>query len=240
MHIVGLFLLNKFIVMSIKLVVFDIAGTTLYDNDFVNIAFRNAMQSSGYEVTQREVNDVMGLKKPQAIRMMLEKRMPSESITEQMIDDIHNVFLKNMIDFYKNDPDIKEIEGASQVFKTLKDNGIKVALDTGFSRDITQTIIDRIGWERDGLIDASVCSDEVPAGRPHPYMIEKIMQQLGIDDVKAIAKVGDTPSDLEEGTNTGTRYVIGVTSGAYTKEELLHYPHTHIVNNVNDILEIVL
>jgi phosphonatase-like hydrolase len=226
--------------MSIKLVVFDIAGTTLYDNDFVNIAFRNAMQSSGYEVTQREVNDVMGLKKPQAIRMMLEKRMPSESITEQMIDDIHNVFLKNMIDFYKNDPDIKEIEGASQVFRTLKENGIKVALDTGFSRDITQTIIDRIGWERDGLIDASVCSDEVPAGRPHPYMIEKIMQQLGIDDVKAIAKVGDTPSDLEEGTNTGTRYVIGVTRGAYTKEELLHYPHTHIVNSVNDILEIVL
>jgi len=233
-------LLHNFLIMSIQLVVFDIAGTTLYDNDFVNIAFRNAMQSSGYEVTQREVNDVMGLKKPQAIRMMLEKRMPAENITEQMIDDIHHVFLKNMIDFYKNDPDIREIEGASNVFRILKENGIKVALDTGFSRDITQTIIDRIGWERDGLIDASVCSDEVPAGRPHPYMIEKIMQQLGINDVKAIAKVGDTPSDLEEGNNTGTRFVIGVTSGAYTKEELLQYPHTHIVNSVNDILEIVL
>ena len=233
-------MLHNFLIMSIQLVVFDIAGTTLYDNDFVNIAFRNAMQSSGYEVTQREVNDVMGLKKPQAIRMMLEKRMPAENITEQMIDDIHHVFLKNMIDFYKNDPDIREIEGASNVFRILKENGIKVALDTGFSRDITQTIIDRIGWERDGLIDASVCSDEVPAGRPHPYMIEKIMQQLGINDVKAIAKVGDTPSDLEEGNNTGTRFVIGVTSGAYTKEELLQYPHTHIVNSVNDILEIVL
>ena len=233
-------MLHNFLIMSIQLVVFDIAGTTLYDDDFVNIAFRNAMQSSGYEVTQREVNDVMGLKKPQAIRMMLEKRMPAENITEQMIDDIHHVFLKNMIDFYKNDPDIREIGGASNVFRILKENGIKVALDTGFSRDITQTIIDRIGWERDGLIDASVCSDEVPAGRPHPYMIEKIMQQLGINDVKAIAKVGDTPSDLEEGNNTGTRFVIGVTSGAYTKEELLQYPHTHIVNSVNDILEIVL
>jgi phosphonatase-like hydrolase len=226
--------------MSIKLVVFDIAGTTLYDNDFVNIAFRNAMQFSGYEVTQREVNDVMGLKKPQAIRMMLEKRMPSENITEQMIDNIHNVFLKNMIDFYKNNPDIIEIEGASYVFRTLKKNGIKVALDTGFSRDITQTIIDRIGWQRNGLIDASVCSDEVPAGRPHPYMIQKIMAQLKVEDINTVAKVGDTPSDLEEGNNAGTPLVIGVTSGAYTKEELLQYPHTHIVNSVNDILEIVL
>jgi phosphonatase-like hydrolase len=226
--------------MSIQLVVFDIAGTTLYDNDFVNVAFRNAMQQFGYEVSQREVNDVMGLKKPQAITMMLEKRMAKEEVSLELVNKIHDQFIYNMISFYKNDPDIKEIEGASNVFKTLKNKGIKVALDTGFSRDITQTIIDRLGWEKDGLIDVSVCSDEVPAGRPHPYMIEKIMQQTGVTDTQAIAKVGDTPSDLEEGKNANTKYIIGVTSGAYTKEELLHYPHTHILNSINDILEIVI
>lgn len=226
--------------MAIQLVVFDIAGTTLYDNDFVNIAFRDAMQHCGYEVSQREVNDVMGLKKPQAIRMMLEKRLPAEQITEQLIDRIHDVFLKYMIDFYKTNEDVREIPGAANVFKTLKANGIKVALDTGFSRDITQTIIDRLGWERDGLIDASVCSDEVPAGRPHPYMMQKIMQQLGVTDMQAVAKVGDTPSDLEEGTNAGARFVIGVTSGAYQREELLAYPHTHLVDSINDVPAIIL
>jgi phosphonatase-like hydrolase len=226
--------------MSIQLVVFDIAGTTLYDNDFVNIAFRNAMQQFGYEVSQREVNEVMGLKKPQAITMMLEKQLNKESITDELVNSIHDQFIENMISFYKNDPDIREIEGATHVFKTLKENGIKVAIDTGFSRDITQVIIDRLGWEKNGLIDASVCSDEVPAGRPHPYMIKKIMQLTGVTDVNTIMKVGDTPSDLEEGKNAGTKFIIGVTSGAYTKEELLQYPHTHILNSINDILELVI
>lgn len=226
--------------MSIQLVVFDIAGTTLYDNDFVNIAFRNAMQQFGYEVSQRDVNEVMGLKKPQAITMMLEKQLNKESITDELVNSIHDQFIENMISFYKNDPDIREIEGATHVFKTLKENGIKVAIDTGFSRDITQVIIDRLGWEKNGLIDASVCSDEVPAGRPHPYMIKKIMQLTGVTDVNTIMKVGDTPSDLEEGKNAGTKFIIGVTSGAYTKEELLQYPHTHILNSINDILELVI
>jgi phosphonatase-like hydrolase len=198
------------------------------------------MQQFGYEVSQREVNEVMGLKKPQAITMMLEKQLNKESITDELVNSIHDQFIENMISFYKNDPDIREIEGATHVFKTLKENGIKVAIDTGFSRDITQVIIDRLGWEKNGLIDASVCSDEVPAGRPHPYMIEKIMQLTGVTDVNAIMKVGDTPSDLEEGKNAGTKFIIGVTSGAYAKEELLQYPHTHILNSINDILELVI
>ncbi len=226
--------------MPVQLVVFDIAGTTLFDKDFVNIAFRNAMSAHGYEVSHREVNDVMGLKKPQAIRMMLEKRMPAAEVSEELVHAIHDTFIQNMIDFYKNDPDVREIDGASEVFRILKNKGIKVALDTGFSRDITQTIIDRIGWEKDGLIDASVCSDEVPAGRPQPFMIQKIMQQFNIDDVNSVAKVGDTPSDLEEGMNAGTLYKIGVCSGAYSREELEQFPHTHIVESVNDVPAIVL
>lgn len=225
---------------KIQLAIFDIAGTTLYDNHFVNSAFQNAMQQKGYEVSPHEVNEVMGLKKPQAIRLMLEKKIKKEIITENLIESIHQIFIHNMITFYKNEPGIKEIEGTSQVFKTLKQNGVKVALDTGFSRDITQTIIDRLGWEKQGLIDASVCSDEVPAGRPQPFMIHKIMEQLQINNTKAIAKIGDTPSDLEEGKNADVRFIIGVGSGAYNLEELQNYPHTHLVKDINHVLDIVL
>ncbi len=226
--------------MKIELVVFDIAGTTLYDDNSVNVAFRQAMDSAGYPVSEREVNDVMGLRKPQAIRMMLEARMPGQHIEEARIDAIHDVFLRNMIAFYREDPGVREMEGASEVFAALHQHGIKVALDTGFSRDITQTILDRLGWERDGLVDCSVCSDEVPAGRPEPYMIQRIMQQLGVTEPQAIAKVGDTPSDLEEGQNAGVRHIIGVTSGAYTLDELKAFPHTHIVDSVKDVLAIVI
>ena len=59
----------------------------------------------------------------------------------------------------------------------MKDAGIKVALDTGFNRAITQVILDRLGWSDSPLIDATICSDEVARGRPHPDMILALMKQ---------------------------------------------------------------
>jgi phosphonatase-like hydrolase len=225
--------------MAIKLAVFDMAGTTVYDKGFVHIAFIQGMQSKGFEVTHDEVNPLMGLHKPQAIRIMLEKRMDPATITEEFVMEIHDVFEQNMVNFYTSDPSVREIEGSSAVFQKLHDAGIKVALDTGFGRKITDTIIKRLGWDK-GLVDASCASDEVERGRPYPDMIKKIMAELDIEHVEDIAKTGDTPVDLEEGQNTNCSLVIGVTSGAYTGEALAEYYHTHIVPSVVEAGELIL
>lgn len=225
--------------MPIKLAVFDMAGTTVYDKGFVHQAFIKGMESQGFEAGHDEVNVLMGLHKPQAIRIMLERRMDAADITEELVMKIHDVFEQNLVDFYTNDPSVREIEGASQVFETLQEKGIKVALDTGFGRVITDTIIKRLGWDK-GLINASAASDEVEKGRPHPFMIQKIMAEVGVDNVAEIAKVGDTPVDLEEGINTGCSLVIGVTSGAYGEEELKKYEHTAIVPSIKEAAELIL
>lgn len=226
---------------NIKLVVFDMAGTTVHDNDDVNICFQAALESTGLDVTRDDINAVMGLRKPEAIKLILESKLEDKSkITDAYVNELHDVFLAKMIDFYKNDPRVKEVDGASQVFKILRENGIKVGIDSGFSRDIMNTIIERLGWENDGLIDISVASDEVSKGRPASLMIEKMMIELGIDDPAAIAKVGDTPADLGEGFNSKCGINIGITSGACTLEELVSHPHTHLVSNLSHIVDIVL
>lgn len=227
--------------MSIKLVICDMAGTTVHDNDDVNICFQAALESTGLEITRDDINEVMGLRKPDAIRMILEKKLEDHSdITDEYIHELHDVFLKKMIDFYTNDPRVKEVEGASDFFRTLKKNGIIVGLDTGFSKDIMDTIIERLGWKRDGLIDVAVASDEVENGRPHADMIKKAMGIVGVESMSEVAKVGDTPADLNEGKNAGCTYNIGVLSGAYTKEELESYTYTHLVDSVKDIPPILL
>lgn len=109
-------------------------------------------------------------------------------------------------------------------------------LDTGFDRAITQAIVDRLGWQRDGKIDFSVTSDEVAQGRPYPDLIFKAMELTGVTDPGSVMKVGDTPSDLQEGSAGGCRYVVGVTTGAFTRKELALYPHTHIVDQLAEIL----
>jgi phosphonatase-like hydrolase len=226
---------------DIQLVVFDMAGTTVKDRDNVHIALMNAMLKGGYEVSRKEANDVMGYPKPYAILELLKVKEPDQSkINDDLVDQLHQHFLAEMLDFYENDPSVEPVEDAEFVFKALHDAGIKIGLDTGFSKDIAETIVKRLGWLENGLIDTLVASDEVPAGRPEPFMIHKIMEMNGIKDVKNVVKVGDTISDLLEGKNTGCKYTIGITTGAYKKEELEPYYHTHLVSHLTEILPIIL
>jgi len=220
----------------IKLAIFDMAGTTVYDDDFVTKALCKALATQQYMVPLSAANEVMGIAKPVAIKMLLERFYPEAAPTAD-IDTLHDTFLQIMIDFYRNEPGICEIEGATDTFKALQSQGIKVGLDTGFSRDITDIIIERLGWQ--DLLDVSVSSDEVAQGRPYPDMIWKAMELTGISEVQQVAKVGDTPVDLEEGHRAGCALVVGVLSGANGKEVLEQYPHTHIVDSVSDITGLI-
>jgi phosphonatase-like hydrolase len=140
-----------------------------------------------------------------------------------------------MIRFYETDPSVCEVPGTSETFKILRGAGVKVALNTGFSRNIAQVIIDRLGWTTNGLIDASIASDEVTHGRPHPDMIWNLMVNVFVDDPLRVAKIGDTPVDLEEGENAGCGWLIGVTSGSHSREQLQNSPHTHLIDSVADL-----
>src|SRR5262249_3538285 len=124
-------------------------------------------------------------------------------------------------------------------FRRLRRAGVKVALNTGFSRDVAQTLIDRLGWERDKLIDASVTSDEVAYGRPRPDMVRLLMIKLGVDDPRRIAKIGDTPADLLEGRNAECGLVIGVTQGSSTREQLERFPHDYLIGSVAELPELL-
>jgi phosphonatase-like hydrolase len=224
--------------MTIELVVFDMAGTTVKDENFVGLAFQEAMKTHGYLVPIEQVNPIMGYEKPLAIRMMLEQLESKESgFTQETVDSIHAEFVKCMIEFYKTTDKIGPLPDVEQTFAALRERGVKIALDTGFSRNIANVIVHRLGWE--SKIDMLVASDEVPQGRPFPDMINKIMQELGIDSGKKVAKVGDTEVDINEGINAGCQYVIGVTTGAFTRDELAVYNPTHIIDNISEVLDII-
>ena len=213
------------------------AGTTVNDDNNVAACVKEAMAEFGHEITIDDVKDVMGFPKPDAIAILLGKHGISDSA---LVDKIHEVFVNKMIDFYSTHPQIREKNGASETFRRLKAKGINIGLDTGFSRDITNTIINRMGWEKENLIDVSVTSDEVDNGRPHPDMIYKAMTILNISSAAEVAKVGDTISDLQEGQSAGCKYVIGITTGTNTREELGTVYSTHLVDEISSVADIVL
>jgi phosphonatase-like hydrolase len=223
---------------KVEIVVFDLAGTTVYDNKDVHKVLQYALKKEGVEITIEEANSVMGIPKPDAIKQLLEEKK-YQLITGELIDSIHQSFVAKMVDFYKTDLQVSEKEGVSTTFKKLKEAGIKVAIDTGFDRIITNVVLERMGWVKKNLIDVSVTSDEVERGRPFPDLIYKVMELTGVTDAKLIAKVGDTASDLHEGTSAGCGFVIGITSGAFTREQLEWEPHTHLVDHIPEILNVL-
>ncbi|TVQ66384.1 MAG: HAD family hydrolase [Balneolaceae bacterium] len=223
--------------MRFKLVVFDIAGTTLQDNENdVSNAFCEAIELHGMTVEPVSVKRVMGYKKSEAIRMLLDEQ--GIEYTSETIDKIHDRFLDILNEHYKN-ADISEIEGVSNLFRDLKKLGIHIALNTGFSRSTTDIIISRMGWLRDSLIDDLIASDEVENGRPHSDMIKELARRFDISDNSVIVKVGDTPSDLLEGRAAGCGLVVGVLYGTHSEQELEKFDHDVLISSPDELLQVM-
>ncbi|MBD1363778.1 HAD-IA family hydrolase [Mucilaginibacter sp. ZT4R22] len=227
--------------MSIKLVVFDMAGTTVKDENKVTETFRLALEKYGYHVTYDAINPLMGYEKSVAITKMLHRLEPdTQKITPDLIKNIHQEFIALMINYYKKAPALEALPNAEKTIATLRKTGIKIGVNTGFSKDIAETIIERLQWCEKGLIDYLIGSDEVENGRPDPAMINRMMKLARITDPQEVAKVGDTEVDIREGQNAGCKYVIAVTTGAFTRTELEPYHPTHILDDIAGVLDIVL
>lgn len=223
--------------MSVKLAVFDIAGTTVADDNAVATAFKNAFDVYGYSIKEEDVKPLMGYKKPVAIQIMLEKL--GAEFDEELVDDIHNEFEVAMLDHYEYSPDVKAMPGAENVLQQLKEKGIRIALNTGFSKSIADTIVHRLQWMERGLVDDYIASDEVEEGRPQPYMIQTLMKRAGIDDANEVIKIGDTEVDINEGRNAGCSLVVAVTTGAFSKEQLAPYKPDHIIDDLSQLQSLI-
>jgi len=223
--------------LDIHLAVLDMAGTTIRDDDSVNRCLREALLHAGVSVSRGDTNAVMGMPKPTAIALLIERAAKDYSV--ETVTRIYQDFLRRMLDFYRTDPSVEPTLGATDVLSELRDGGITVALDTGFSREIADVVLDRLGWRESQLVNFTVASDEVARGRPYPDLIFEAMRLAGVSRAEQVAKVGDTPADLEEGRAAGCGLVIGVTNGTHRREQLLQCPHTHLIDSLRELPAIV-
>ena len=207
----------------IELVVFDMAGTTIEDKG--NVVLRCLVETAQhFELpgSEEELNSLMGLHKREVFALLASKRFPGDKIrAERITDEALADFIARMQTAYQTH--LAPMPGAMETFAYLRERGIKIATDTGFEATIGRLITDKLDWPG-RVIDLAVYSTDVKRGRPAPYMIFRAMEQLNVLDVRKVMKLGDSPADLEEGTNAGCGEVIGVLSGAHNAETLGHIP----------------
>jgi phosphoglycolate phosphatase-like HAD superfamily hydrolase len=99
-------------------------------------------------------------------------------------------------------------------------------------------ILLRLGWHEE-VLDFTVTSDEVEAGRPHAHMIQRAMTAMKVDDPARVMKVGDTAADMREGVAARAGSVVGVLSGTGTRAELEEAGATHVIDDVSRLPRLV-
>jgi phosphonatase-like hydrolase len=234
----------------IKAVIFDMAGTTVRDNHEVELCFSEACKATGLVASDEKILAIQGWSKKYVFEVLWKEQIGEQDPTlEDKVEESFQTFKKILENYYLMHP-IVPTDGALEVFDFCRKNSIKIVLTTGFYRGVTNIILEKLGWEKglndeymalngSSVIDLSITSDEVTNGRPWPDMVHKAMRMLNIEDPKELIVVGDTPSDLGIGKNSGALLTIGLTNGTHTKAQLEKYAHDLLLDSVKELPAVI-
>jgi phosphonoacetaldehyde hydrolase len=200
---------------TIAAVIFDWAGTLVDYGCFApTMVFVEGFRRFGVDITLAEARAPMGLHKRDHIAAVLAGERvaaawaavhgapPSDADVQRIFDDFAPRQIAVIARYATPIPGIVEMLAA------LRARGIKIGSCTGYTRPMIDALLPA-ATAHGVVVDASVTPDEVPAGRPAPFMIYQNALALAAAPLWTMIKVGDTPSDMEEGRNAGM-WTVGV------------------------------
>jgi phosphonoacetaldehyde hydrolase len=200
-------------------VVFDWAGTTVDHGSRAPVAaFVRAFAAHGVALTAAEARGPMGLHKRDHVRALL--RLPEVARrwreargadwSEDDVGRLYHDFIPLQLEVIESHAGL--VPGLLACLDELRGSGIKVGATTGYFRAAAECLY--AAAARQGYVpDHCVCADDVPEGRPSPWMVFRTMEALGVYPPSAVVKVGDTVPDVEEGRNAGA-WSVGVTGSS--------------------------
>ncbi|MFF4383307.1 phosphonatase-like hydrolase [Kitasatospora sp. NPDC001547] len=216
---------------DIRLVVLDMAGTTVADDGLVEQAFTAAAAKLGVEAGSPEfdpmlahVRATMGESKISVFRHLF-----GEEEKAQLANAAFEAAYDELVDAGHCTP----LPGAAEAIAELRGRGRKVVLTTGFSRTTQDRILDALGWQ--SVADLTLCPAEAGRGRPYPDLVLTALLRTGTDSVRRVAVAGDTGYDMLTGTRAGATVVAGVLTGAHDEARLRADGATHVLASIADL-----
>ncbi len=216
------------------LAVLDMAGTTVRDDGAVDEAFTVALTAAGvapdseqFAEARQYVLDTMGQSKADVFAHLLDPG-PAAQATDDFARAYEGIVAAGRIE---------PIDGVVETFDALRAQGVQVCLTTGFAPTTRDALIASLGWAEH--IDLALSPADCGRGRPEPDMIFGAMERLHVPDADAVVVVGDTTSDLEAGTKSGARAVVGVLTGAHNAATLATVPHTALINDITALIDLL-
>ncbi|MFF3017515.1 phosphonatase-like hydrolase [Streptomyces sp. NPDC057939] len=216
-----------------KLIVLDMAGTTVADGGLVERAFERAAEDLGVEPGSADhaaklqyVRDTMGESKISVFRSLFG--------TEELARRANSAFERAYGELVDGGL-VAPLPGAREAVERLRAEGRAVVLTTGFARVTQDAILDALGWQ--DLADLTLCpADAGGRGRPFPDMVLTAFLRTGaVADVRDAVVVGDTSYDVLSGRRAGAGIVAGVLTGAHDRAALTGSGATHVLGSVAEL-----
>ncbi|MFJ2101266.1 phosphonatase-like hydrolase [Streptomyces anulatus] len=220
-----------------RLVVLDMAGTTVADGGLVEQAFSAAAQRLGVRPGSDEharklayVRATMGESKISVFRHLF-----GDEDRAQRANTAFEEAYGELVDAGR----IAPVPGAREAVERLASEGRTVVLTTGFARPTQDAILAALGWQ--DLVPLTLCpADAGGRGRPFPDMVLAAFLRTGaVDDVRRTAVAGDTSYDMLSGVRSGAGIVAGVLTGAHDKDRLTRHGATHVLGSVAELPDLI-
>jgi len=195
----------------LKSILFDFDGVLVDSFETWRHAVNDAIRNAGMEPISAEKfrKEFWGIELRESIKKL--------GLGEETVKQANENYFKHL-------DKLKMKEDAPEVLKELKGK-YKIALVTNTPRKIIEFLLKNFGLEK--FFDVIVTGDEVKAGKPHPEIILRACELLGVSP-KEVVLVGDTQSDVIAGKSAGCRAVIGVGTEADFK-----------ISSLKELLEIL-
>ncbi|MEU8865376.1 phosphonatase-like hydrolase [Streptomyces umbrinus] len=218
---------------DIRLVVLDMAGTTVADGGLVERAFATAAAELGVEPGSPDhadklayVRATMGESKISVFRHLFGEETKAQE-ANRAFEEAYAELVDGGL--------VAPIPGAREAVEQLRSQGRTVVLTTGFARTTQDAILAALGWQ--DLVPLTLCpADAGGRGRPYPDMVlSAFLRTAAADDVRQIAVVGDTSYDMLSGVRSGAGVVAGVLTGAHDEDALRASGATQVLGSVAEL-----
>jgi len=203
--------------MKLTAVIFDWAGTVIdYGSRAPVAAIQDVFDSASVPVTVDEARRSMGIAKRDHIQAILQLPRVAQAWELKYghapgstdLDALYADFLPKQTACLERFSTL--IAGVPASAEGLRSRGIKIGSSTGYTRAMLDFLVEMA--RRQGFSPGcAVCPQDVPGGgRPAPWMCYLNAIRLEVGPLWSMVKIGDTPSDIEEGLNAGM-WTVGVT-----------------------------
>ncbi len=201
---------------GLKAVILDWAGTTVDYGSFApTAAFIKVFARKGVTIDIDHARAPMGLMKKDHLRAISRlsdvaarwQAVHGRPCAEADVEAMFAEFVPLQIDCLAEYAGV--IPGTLEALKEFRAMGLKIGSTTGYTREMMNVLAPEA--QKQGYApDAWVAANDVPAGRPFPWMCYRNAIELGVFPLEACVKIGDTLVDIEEGLNAGM-WTIGLT-----------------------------